>query len=269
MVNPMGFLSDRKEKKAAAQAAEARYVQVAGQIATGDKNLMATALGQLQADPNLGNEVPLERRQLIAAEAFRSCADVALADDTLTEQEEADLLAVGDALGIDTAALNVDFTDLLARLVVAKVNDGRLDVIAEPARLLPKPGEIVHLQTYGALMKEVAIRQWQGGYGGMSFRVAKGVSFRTGQVRGKSVVVGSEMHVDDTGILTVSSLRVTFLGDRKTVDIPFTKLVGLNVFSDGVTLQSSSRQNAVLVRLNEGYGEVVAATINAAMQSTL
>jgi hypothetical protein len=149
------------------------------------------------------------------------------------------------------------------------VNDGRLGEIEAPHRIIPKKDEVVHLQVDAALLKEVAIRQWQGGSSGVSFRVAKGVSFRTGQVKGRSVVVGSEIKIDDTEVLSVTSSRVAFLGDRKTVEIPYAKLVGPDVFSDGVTLRSSSRQNAVLLRLPEGYGEVVAATINGAMQTLL
>ncbi len=262
----MGFLSDRREKKERERAALDRFTQIAGLIATGGWERVALALEQLKADAALVNDVPPRERLRIASDSFRSFAGVALADDKLSVPEERDVVFVAEALEID---LQSNFPDVFARLLVAKVNDGRLDSIQNPERLLPKKGEVVHRQVAAALLKEVAIRQWQGGYGGVGFRVAKGVTFRTGQVRGKSVVVGSEIKIDDTGILTVTSSRVVFLGDRKTVDIPFTKLVGLEVFSDGVTLQSSSRQNAVLLRVTEGMGEVVAATINAAMQRLL
>lgn len=262
----MGFLSDRKEKKERERVALDRFTKVAGQIATGDREQVASALGQLRADSALTYDVPAPVRQPIATNAFRSFAGVALADDRLTEDEEQELLAAADALEI---GLRSEVPDLFARLAVAQANEGRLGSIENPHRILPKQGEVVHIQTDAALLKEVAIRQWQGGYGGVGFRVAKGVTFRTGHVKGKSVVVGSEIKIEDTGVLSVTSSRVSYLGDRKTVDIPFSKLVGLDVFSDGLTLQSSSRQNAILLRVNEGYGEVVAATINAAMQHTL
>lgn len=262
----MGFLSDRKEKKERERAALERFTYVAGQIATADRERVASALEQLRTDAALVDDVAPPVRQRIASDSFRSFVGAALADDKLTEQEEQDVLSVADVLKID---LQSNLPDVFARLLVAKVNDGRLDSIESPERLLPKKGEVVHRQVAAALLKEVAIRQWQGGYGGVGFRVAKGVTFRTGQVKGKSVVVGSEIKIEDTGVLSVTSSRVSYLGDRKTVDIPFSKLVGLDVFSDGLTLQSSSRQNAILLRVNDGYGEVVAATINAAMQRTL
>lgn len=229
---------------------------------------MAAAVEYLRNDATLA-DVPASVRGRVAGEAIRAYAAVALADDRLTEQEEEAFMEAADALGIDDTMLGTAYPELLARLAVAQVNDGRLGRVEEPVRIIPKRGEIVHLQTEAALLKEVSVRQWQGGYGGLSFRVAKGVSFRTGQVRGKSVVVGSEMKTEDTGVLSVTSSRVAFLDDRKTVEIPYTKLVGLDVFSDGVTIQSSSRQNAVLLQLRPGYGEVVAATVNAAMQTLL
>jgi hypothetical protein len=264
----MGFLSDRREKKERTRAAEERLTEAAHRIAGGDPSEVAAGVDLLRSDPTLV-DVPATDWQRIADKTIRAYAAVALADDRLTQQEEDAFMEAAEALGIDNTALGTTYPDLLARLAVAQVNDGRLGHAEEPVRIIPKRGEIVHLQTEAALLKEVAVRQWQGGYGGFSFRVAKGVSFRTGQVRGKSVVVGSELKPEDTGVLSVTSSRVAFLGDRKTVQIPYTKLVGLDVFSDGVTIQSSSRQNAVLLHVRPGYGEVVAATVNAAMQSIL
>jgi hypothetical protein len=49
----------------------------------------------------------------------------------------------------------------MMRLVVAKVNDGRLDAVESP-RLMTKKGEVVHLETEAALMKEVVLREWRG-----------------------------------------------------------------------------------------------------------
>jgi hypothetical protein len=261
----MRFFEQRKEKKQIAQEAEARFRQAAGRVAAGNDADVTAGVEQLRSVSLV--DVPPLVRASVAAETISAYAGVALADDILTEQEEQRFIEAAEALGI----VDLDRAEpaLLARLLVAKVNDGRLMELESPERIIPKRGEIVHLQAHAGLLKEVAIREWQGGSSGVSFRIAKGVSYRTGAVRGKSVVVGSEIRIDDTGLLTVTSTRVCFLGDRKTVDIPYTKLVGLDVFSDGVTLRSSSRQNAVPFRLNEGYGEVVAATINGAMQSLL
>jgi hypothetical protein len=91
------------------------------------------------------------------------------------------------------------------------------------------------------------------------------VRFRTGSFRGQSVVVGSHLAAADTGIISVSSKRVVFLGTRKTIDTPYAKLASLDAFSDGIRIHASNRQGAPLFRLPVG-GQVVAAAIQAAAQ---
>ena len=186
-----------------------------------------------------------------------------MADDHLTVQEELAFSELGAALGVDTALLNERYRDILFRLVVARANDGRLSEIEEP-QLMRKGDEAVYLESAAALMKEVAIREYQGGYGGYSFRIAKGVRYSTGRTRGRSVVVGTELQVADTGILAVSSKRLVYLGSKKSMEFPFAKLLSFEVFNNGIRLHSSNRQTTPLFKLESG--DVVAATLNQAMQ---
>jgi hypothetical protein len=201
----------------------------------------------------------------VNAAALRSYADSALADDLLTADEEHAFSDVAQALGYDEDKIATQHPDLLQRMVVAKVNDGRLPEIDEP-HLMTKRGEVVHAEIPANLLKEVVKREMRAGYGGVSFRVAKGVRFHTGGVRGHSVVTGTEVQVADSGVLSVSSKRVVFAGQRSTVEVPYTKLVGINVFEDGVQLHASNRKNAPVFQLDAP--EPIAATINAAAQRT-
>jgi hypothetical protein len=194
---------------------------------------------------------------------FRAYAETVLADDHLTVQEELSFFDLSEALGVDDEALGTTYRDVLFRLVVARANDGRLSEIEEP-RLLRKGDEAVYLETQAALMKEVAIREYQGGYGGFSFRVAKGVRYSTGRTRGRSVVVGTELQIADVGILSVSSKRLAFIGERKSMEFPYAKLMSFEVYSDGIRLHASNRQTTPLFKLESG--DVVAATLNEAMQ---
>jgi hypothetical protein len=94
-------------------------------------------------------------------------------------------------------------------------------------------------------MKEVAIRQWQGGYSGFSFPIGKtGIRYRIGGTRGDSVEVGTKLNVPDTGLPAVTDKRVVYAGSRKTVEMPSTKLVNLTVFEDGLQFHLSNRVNA-------------------------
>jgi hypothetical protein len=60
----------------------------------------------------------------------------------------------------------------------------------------------VHYECPASLMKEVAVRQWQGGYSGFSFPIGKsGIRYRVGGTRGQSVEVGTKLNVADTGLM--------------------------------------------------------------------
>lgn len=263
----MGFFKGRQERKAQVAQAEGEYSRLVGELVSDDPGRVGAATAALESNQAIVALHPDDRVRL-GSGAFRRYADALLADDILSEHEEAIFSDVAERLGITDESLRSQHMDILHRLYVAKINDGRFSVLEEP-QLMTKPGESVYMETVAMLLKEVAIHEWQGGYGGVSFRVAKGVRFSTGKVRGKSVVVGSELKIEDQGILSVTSKRIAFLGSRKSVEVPYTKLMGMQVFSDGLTVQSSSRQNAVMFKVDDGLGEAVAATVNAAAQVTL
>jgi hypothetical protein len=131
---------------------------------------------------------------------------------------------------------------------------------------MAKRGEVVHLEWPATLLKEVAVRQYVGGYQGFSIPIGKtGVRYRVGGARGHSVEVGTQLQVADSGILAVTNKRVVYIGSRKTVDMPYTKLVNLSVYSDGVQFHLSNRVNAPMFKIDDGV-DILAATINVAAQ---
>ena len=109
-------------------------------------------------------------------EALIRLADRALADDVLTEDEEGRFLAIATALGFSDVDLEQRFRDVLDRLLIARVNDGRLPTLQSPSLML-KRGEVAHAETSAALLKEVTVREYRGGYRGVSVRLTKGVRY--------------------------------------------------------------------------------------------
>jgi hypothetical protein len=207
-----------------------------------------------------------EEKQMFNADAFRDFAQQVLADDILTEVEEKQLLNTAGVLGITNTQLNSDFKDILFRLVIARANDGRLLEVENPDMILKKD-EKAHLEITASILKEVAITEYQGGYSGVSFRVAKGIRFNTGRASGRRVVVGHKVIADDTGRLIVTSQRVVFLGRKKSIEMPFSKILSLDVFEDGVRIHLSNIKNAPLFQVING--DVVTATVNTAMKRFL
>jgi hypothetical protein len=86
--------------------------------------------------------------------------------------------------------------------------------------------ETVYLETFALLMKEVAIREYRGGYGGVSFRIAKGVRYSTGRTRG-AICRGRDRASRSSPWHPRRHIEASaFLGGKKTMGFPYPKLMG-------------------------------------------
>ena len=251
-----------KEEKAHIAAGRAFLATIGSPGSSTEPDVVRKVASDLASNADVLALAPKERYAL-GNEAFDRYAEVVLADDLLNDDEEDALMALGSALGLNQMILQNQHRDVLNRLIVARINDGRIPVEDSP-RLMAKKDEVVHMEVPAALMKEVTQREMRAGYGGVSFRVAKGVRFHTGAVRGHSVVTGTELTVADTGLLAISSKRAVFMGTSKTIEFAYPKLVNLELFSDAIRFHVSNRQTAPLFKVDSG--EVVGALLNAAVQ---
>lgn len=233
------------------------YQETLRQVANGD----AARLPELK---QLSAGLPAERTRKLNEAAAARFVEVVLADEVLSPSEEERLAAILN--GLRMGPQDLQKLGLEDRLALAKANDGRPPIIND-SELIAQPGELVHAEVPAGLLKEVAIRQWRGGGSGVSFRIAKGVRINTGAVRGRSEVVGTEVQVADVGTLSVTNQRIVFLGERKTIESKYSKLVGLKVYTDAVGISVTNRQNASTFRV--GDGPLLAAFINAVLQQSL
>lgn len=248
-------------ERAQRESARSEYQRLLGEIGTAGSEAIKLLPGLTSAVQGAGfAEAELKALNL---RAIRSFVEVALADDILSEEEEQSFDQVITTLGVPPTQLAYELRDVLFRLIIAQANDGRLPV-APRSDILLKKNEVLHFQIPASLMKQVAVREYQGGYSGFSFRIVKGVRYHVGGTRGRSVVVGHEMKVVGTGILYLTSQRSVFVGAQQTIELPYSKLVTLNVFTDGVQFHQSNRKSAPLFQLENG--DVVAAVVNTAAQ---
>ncbi len=198
--------------------------------------------------------------------AYRALLERTLEDDLLTAEEEDELGLVGEVLEAVTPDGSAFPLDLAGRFMVARINDGRMPIESEP-KLIAKPGETVYFELRASLMKEVIHREYRGSSSGVSFKVAPGVRYRTSGSRGRSVVVGASLEPADDGVLSLTSSRVVFQGDRKTVESRLDRLTSVDVYANGVRVSVSNRQTPSLYRV--GDGTVVAAIVLAAAQRAI
>lgn len=223
---------------------------------------------------SLGRGLPaLARRAALSAdselrekiEALKRLIHALIADDQLSEEDEHKLSRAMELVEVDGDALSTRIPELVPEIVVARINAGRLTPMKDP-RLMLKRGEVAYLQVDASLLKEVIDREWQGRSSGYSFRVVKGVRYHVGATRGHQVVVGSHSEVADRGSLWVTSQRAAFIGARQTIDLPHSKLLQVQVYTDGIRFNVSNRKQPPLFKLTPGMGIVVAAATNFAAQ---
>jgi len=112
-------------------------------------------------------------------------------------------------------------------------------------------------------MRERAVREFRGGSQSVSIPLGGRVRYRVGGVRGRSVVVGTELVVQDVGTLTVTNQRAMFTGRTKTLEFRNDRLVGLEQFTDGLRLNVSNRQTASLFKIR--HPSIAAALITASV----
>jgi hypothetical protein len=255
-----------KQRSEAREQARAEYRAALDRLARGQLQ-PAEAVPLLEtAGPNA--DLSASEQVSLKAEAFRGYADTILSDDILSTDEEETFEQTADALGIDENAMGSQFRDVMDRLMVARVNDGRLPEVSAPS-IMTKRGEVVHAEVPASLLKTVTVREQRGGYGyqGVSFRIAKGVRYSTGVGRKPRVTTHTEVQVDDSGILVITSQRIVFIGQGgTTLEMPYPKLVNMTVYTDGLDFHLSNRKKAPTFQFGASP-DVAAALINAAAQA--
>ena len=83
---------------------------------------------------------------------------------------------------------------------------------------------------------------------------------------GHMVTIGTQLQVADTGVLAITNQRAVYLGSRKTVDMPYAKLLGMQLYSDAISFSLSNRVNAPLIKVTMNT-DVLGALLNAAVQA--
>jgi hypothetical protein len=189
--------------------------------------------------------------------AFQIYAESALRDDVLSAEEDKVLFELRETLGLGYQDLyDAGLGLLVDRVEIARINGGRL--YTTMSDLAVDDGEYVIWEAPAQLLRPR--RRRVGRSTGFSYRVAPGVRFHTGWFESEPVV-DRQMVEDDVGLFTVTTERAVFRGSSRTITIDFGKLVGMNLFIDGIQFHVSNRERVDLFRMTSA--PVAAACINA------
>lgn len=248
-----GSSSTRQRQRIALASFEA----TAKAAAHGDLAALAQLPAELTGVRRTVRAKVLERRlwELVAVAVADVCED-----DILSAAEESRVAAFVRAMGLRMSDLRQHAPVAWELLAVARINDGRPPILTSAPMVLDAT-EKAYAAYPVALLKEVAVREYQSRSSGVSVPLGLGIRYRTGSSRGRSVVIGSELVAADAGTLVVTSRRAMFLGTKKTLEFRRDKLVGLHQYTDGLRLSVSNRQSASVFRFGRGDSPAVAAAL--------
>lgn len=102
-------------------------------------------------------------------------------------------------------------------------------------RIMLTQGEVCHFSERAILMTEKTQKRYVGNSSGFSFRVCKGVTYRTGQRRGRPI---EETYTEkNKGLLYVTNKRIIFVSDKNAFDKKLKSLTAITPYSNAVQLR--------------------------------
>lgn len=173
-----------------------------------------------------------------------SCEDNTFLDKYDNYLEKREWINIADG-GLSDKEIKIQKDEEQKKMLVT-ISEGDMSLVRQiPQDEIPiilKKKELCYAMVQGAqFWEDRAVRKTGSGYGGFSFRVAKGVSFRVGQFGATGESHMERRHID-TGNLFVTSKRVVFVGSSKSIDFALNKVLSVEPFSDGIGVSRSNKQ---------------------------
>ena len=120
--------------------------------------------------------------------------------------------------------------------IINKIQNGYIPDSGIAAPIVLSRGEkIIWSYQNVNLYQEKVTREYVGRTGGFSFRVMKGVTYRTGGFKGHPVERSFMEHLG-VGTLFITNKNLIFHSQFKSIKVPYTKLIGISPYSDGIEI---------------------------------
>ena len=203
---------------------------LSGTAAIGDLDMVAT---ELKAKGSKGQDI------------FAPLWDVAvlksLDDGVLTTEEEERLMSAARLFGFGQAELDKkgQYTHMVKAAILRDVLEGKIPerVKVEGLTVNLQKGEKIAYVFQGVEYHTLrTVRSFAGVSQGLSIRVMKGVYYRPSMFHGHPVE-STQVVSGGKGTLAATNKNLYFLGQLKTMRIPYAKIISFQPYSDGIGIQ--------------------------------
>lgn len=217
---------------------------------TGQKPLQRV----LQICQQITSVLPLSNAKLLDTYLYmlNQAADNYMKDGLLTDDEQRKIDDYMNTLGLTLTNLPAKYQGSeLSRIEQSKMlkqlQRGILPQSNITAPILLGKDEVVLWCYDGVTMwQEKVKREMVGSHSGFSFRVMKGVTYRTGGFKGHPV---EHSYMDQAGIgsLYITNKNIIFHSSERSTKIPYKKIIGLNPYQDGMGVQQDGANAKKLI----------------------
>jgi len=262
---PVGFLRSKHPE------CEQQYLLNSRIKQEGIEKIVKSVESAIQSD---GNLVDLEKtvteiemfsgvssaeRKDYLVKGWEKAVEQFLDDGMIDVSEEKRLINFTDHFSLPQEILdgNGAWTKIVKAAVLRDILNGiipqRVNIEASIPVNLQKNESIVWAFPRSAYLEDKTRRQFVGGSQGLSFKVAKGVYFRTGAFKGRSVE-STERVRSDVGMVVVTNKHIYFSGSVKSFRIPYSKIVSFEPFNDGIgVMRDAANAKAQIFVTGDGW----------------
>lgn len=180
-------------------------------------------------------------RKALLIQAWENSVKQSLEDGVLEVAEEARLAEFQGHFALSQRELDRNgrltqiakarvLRDLLSGIVPHYISlDGQISINIQ------KGEQIVWAFSGSQYLEDKTRREFVGRSQGVSLRIMKGVYYRVGAFKGRPVEHSERVHID-TGWVILTNKNLYFAGPKKSMRIPYAKMVSFESFSNGIGL---------------------------------
>ena len=192
----------------------------------------AERLASLREDKALS----AEEVRMVALTVYRRALRSAMSDSRITLEEDETLQRLQKLLGLNPTDLKGDRDQLQRVHLLARIERGELPRVSTPVPM--DSGEVCHWVVQARLAQKLTIPgPARPPLARASFLVEAATPFHITGER-DSLHASEDIMPLDLGMLLITSRRTLFRGARRTAVLPHLKLVRMELYSDGIRLET-------------------------------
>jgi hypothetical protein len=145
---------------------------------------------------------------------------------------------------------------------VAQIQGGSLPVVQSSIRLYQ--GEVVHFTAAAELLESQTVG-YRGGSAGVSVRIVKGVTVRSGSIKGGAI---KDLVTVASGEFAATSARLVFAGNLKSFDTKLAKVNHVEKLDDGIIIHADGKTRILRLQCTNATTQLGQAVIDKLLQDT-